>query len=182
MEVSPTNFFNMNSTINKINNDLDNSLRNKASRIYLIRGWKKNTEEYIYIDYIACRLFLEKFLSELEIEDFYHQINENNFIILKLDNFKEILSSNFIFDKDDFINKLNLSIYNINKEILSDFLEEKEKYRELLEQRIKDFYSKDIIIKEIDYHYKSEINKIDDDIANNIKIYIQNILNSIKNH
>ena len=35
----------------------------------------------------------------------------------------------------------------------------KKKYRELLEQRIKDFYSKDIIIKEIDYHYKSEINK-----------------------
>ena len=61
-------------------------------------------------------------------------------------------------------------------------MEEKEKYRELLEQQIKDFYSKDIITKEINHHYKSEINKIDDDIANNIKQYIQNILNSIKNH
>ena len=77
---------------------------------------------------LATRFYLENSLNGLQIEEYYQPINDDDslFISLNLNKFMEILSDNWIFDQDDFINQLNISIFNSNLDIKNDFSTEKE--------------------------------------------------------
>ena len=175
LEVSPTNFFNMDSILTKIKGEFTTLLSNKANSIFKIIGGKEVTEYSL-----ACRFYLENSLNGWQIENIYQPINENIFVKLNLEEFKEILSSNWIFDIEDFINRINLAIYKINNETISDLMTEKEKYRKILENQITNFYSKESIVSRIHEQYKNEIREITNDMAYNIKQKIQNILSQIK--
>ena len=177
LEVSPTNFFNTNSILNKKNKDLKDSLDNIIYEISLVNN-EKSYNKFSLI----CRFYLENSLNGWQIEDYYEPISSNTFIKLKLDKFKSILSTNWIFDQDNFINKLNLSIYNMNLEINNDFLNKKEEYKKILENKITDFYSKDAIIKKINDQYNSQIKQINDEMAAKIKESIQNILKNVSDY
>ena len=175
LAVSSSNFFDTNSILTKKNKDIKNALDNKILEIASINNGKANNKYSL-----ICRFYLENSLNGWEIEDFFEPVNSNTFIKLKLDKFKSILTSNWIFDQDDFVNRLNLSLYNINLDIINDFLNVKEEYKEKLEGNIKQFYDKKEIIKKINEHYDSQIKPIDEKKAKTIKDCILNILERIK--
>ena len=177
LQVSPSNFFNKDSILAKINKDTKTVLDYKALEIQKIKNNKQHTELSL-----ACRFYLENSLNGWQIEDYYEPINENIFVELKLDKFRKLLSNNWIFDQNDFVNKLNLSLYNINLDIKNDFFIKKEEYRQDLEKKITEFYSKESIVSKINNQYNSQIKVINDNIVKDIKLYIQNILNKIKNN
>ena len=175
--ISPLNFFNMNSILTRIKTEIKESLNNIALEIYGIEN-EKPGDQFAYM----CRFYLENSLNGWQIEDIYEPINSNEFIKLKLDIFTTILSGNWIFDQDNFINKLNISLYQINLEINNDFLNIREEYKKILEKKISDFYSKNKIIQNINDQYNNQIKQINDEMAINIIRYIQDILEAIKIH
>ena len=123
--VSSSNFFSMNSILSKINNEISILLKYKGTVLYRIKNGKKNNEFSL-----ASRFYLENSLNGLQIEEIYKPINENIFVYLNIMNFKHILSNHWIFDQDDFINRLNLSLYDSDLDI----------YKSLLEKRNSEYY------------------------------------------
>ena len=150
-------------------------METKVNTIFGLNNKKRNDQFSL-----TCKFYLENSMNGLQIEDYYQPINENMFIELKLEKFKEILSSNWIFDQDDFINRLNNSIYKLNLELYNDFSIEKEKYKDLLERKISDYYSDNITMEKINIQYNLYIKEINDDMANQIKTIIIKIIEGIK--
>lgn len=177
LEVSPQNFFNMSSVLTKNIGEAKNILNTKGMNLY--RKESKQNNEFS----LACRFYLENSLNGWQIEELYKPINDKIFVTLNTEQFKEIISSNWIFDQDHFINKLNLSIYNSNLEIKKVFAEEKKQnYINQLEDQIKQFYTKESIAQKVSDQYQSQIKEISHDKATLINQYIQVILNKIKEH
>ena len=177
LQVSQQNFFKVNSIMTTAKNEISTTLSDKYNTIKNITSGKQNNEYSL-----ACRFYLENSLNGWQIENYYEAINENIFIDLHLEQFKNILSNNWIFDKEDFINKLNISLYNINLKIINDYNSQKEDYENNLEREISGSYSKDKILKMIDDQYKSQIKEINEEMANIIKSNIMEILELIKTH
>ena len=180
LQVSSSNFFNSDSILSKINQQTSTLLKNKANTINKLKNGMIN-DEYS----LACRFYLENSLNGLHIEEYYKPVNERDslFIDLNTNNFIELLSNNWIFDQDDFISKLNISIYNSNLEIKNDLSIKKEYYSEILENEIIKYeYSKENISNKINEQYNLHIKKIDEEMKNNSIGYIHDILNLIKNH
>ena len=180
LQVSSSNFFNTNSIFSTNINGASSNLKNKGNIIYKLKNGKKIDEMSL-----ATRFYLENSLNGLQIEEYYQPINDDDslFISLNLNKFMEILSDNWIFDQDDFINQLNISIFNSNLDIKNDFSTEKEEYFKKLEKEITKYgYSKENISQKISEQYKTNIKEIDGEKKNRIINYINEILNLIKNH
>ena len=177
LQVAQSNFFKVNSIMQTVKDDLSSTLKNIYNTIKKIKNGKQNNENSL-----ACRFYLENSLNGWQIDSYYEEINENIFIELYLDQFENILSNNWIFDQDDFINKLNTSIYNTNLEIINDYKSQKEEYENDLEKEITGVYSKDKILNLIDEQYQSQIKTINEEMANNIILNIKEILELIKTH
>ena len=180
LKVSSSNFFESDSLLAQINKETSTILKNKGNNIYKLKNGKKN-DEYS----LACRFYLENSLNGLQIEEYYKPVNEHDslFIDLNVNNFIELLSNNWIFDQNDFINKLNLSIYNMNLEIKNDFSIKKEEYSKKLENEITKYqYSKENITTKINEQYNLNIDKIDEKKKNDTITKIHEILNLIKKH
>ena len=180
LQVSSLNFFNKESLISKYIKETSSILKNKGNIILKLKNGKKNDEFSL-----ACRFYLENSLNGFHIEEYYQPINDNDnmFIYLNPNKFKELLSDNWIFDQDDIINKLNNSIYNSNLEIKNDFLIKKKNYSGILENEITKYeYSKENISQKISDKYKNQIKELDEKKKNDIIKYIKEILDLIKNH
>ena len=176
LQVPSSNFFDSNSILAKINNELSTILKYKGTLLYRTKNGKQN-DEYS----LSTRFYLENSLNGWQIDELYKPINEDIFVYLNLEKFKELLSNNWIFDQDDFINRLNLSLYNSNLEIKNSFLNgEREKYYKLLEDKITLFYTKESIQSKIAEQFKTQIKEIDLNLKNSIKQNIQEILDKIK--
>ena len=175
--VSTHNFFNMNSVLTKNIEEAKKNLQSEGMNIYIKEG--KQNNEYS----LSCRFYLENSLNGWQVEELYKPINDKFFITLNSEQFKELISNNWIFDQNYFINKLNLSIYNSNLEIKKDFAEyKKPKYIFHLEEEIKSVYAKETIAQKISDQYQSQIKEITNDKTTLINQYIQEILNKIKDN
>jgi hypothetical protein len=164
--VPETNFFKVNDILR--NNDLNNNniLSQILSNIYSISSNKENDEFSL-----SSRYYLENSEIGRQIQELYKQIVEKVFVYLNLENFKNILNENWIFDQDGFIKNLNDILYNSNLEIQKELKLEEEKYISSLEQEIKKTYSKEEISQKINENYKTgvkklELNQINDVILN----------------
>ena len=180
LQVSSSNFFNTDSIFSKNNKETSTVLKNKGNTLYKLKNGKQNDEFSL-----ACRFYLENSLNGLQIESYYQPINEkdNLFFYLNSKKFNELFSNNWIFDQDDFINKLNMTMYNSKLEIQNDISLKKEYYTELLEYEITKYeYSKENILDKVSLQYKSNIKDIDEIIKNKTINYINEILTLIKNY
>ena len=176
--ISSSNFFNTNSILSKINDELRILLKYKGTVLFRSKNGKQNNEFSL-----ACRFYLENSINGLQIEEIYEPINENIFVYLNLRNFKKILSDHWIFDQDDFIKRLNMEIYNSNLDISQSILEKQNSdYYIRLEKEITKFYTKESIAEKISKQFKTQIKDINNDMKLSIKQNIQEILNKIKNN
>ena len=180
LQVSSSNFFNTNSNFSKISQETSKILKQKGNYLYKLKNGKQNDEFSL-----ASRFYLENSLNGLHLEEYFKPVNEKDslFISLKRDKFLQLFSDNWIFDQDDFINQLNISIYNSNIEIKNDISFKKLEYTIKLENEITQHqYSKENISEKIFNQYKSNINQINEEKKNTTNVYIHDILNFIKNH
>ena len=173
--VPETNFFKVNDILR--NNDLNNNniLSQILSNIYSISSNKENDEFSL-----SSRYYLENSEIGRQIQELYKQIVEKVFVYLNLENFKNILNENWIFDQDGFIKNLNDILYNSNLEIQKELKLEEEKYISSLEQEIKKTYSKEEISQKINENYKTGVKKLELNQINDIKKNINDILDKIK--
>ena len=115
------------------------------------------------------------------MNDFYEEINNQLFIDLNLEKFKESIINNWIFVQDDFIKKLNVTLYNSNLEITKEFNKEKEDYTSRLEKIITQYFTKKEIIYRINNLYYNAYNHLEDYEINQIKQNVNEIIEKI-NH
>ena len=126
---------------------------------------------------LVSRFYLEIQQNWKRTEAFYNEVNNQTFVRLNLEQFKEIVFDNWILDKNDFINKLNYTLVESIKEIRNDFLLEKETYITNLENEIdKQFSDESIEIKIVNL-YSSGFKSL---TSNQITI-IENNFNEIVN-
>ena len=173
LNVSSYNFFNMNSILTKNNKEASSILKSKSLDIYKKKG--KQNNEYS----LACRFYLENSLNGLQIEELYQPINDKIFVTLNSERFKDLISSNWIFHQDHFINKLNYQFIILG--IKKSFEELKhQQYWNELENEIKKTYTKESIAQKISDQYNEQIKEITNDKTKVINQKIQEILNNLK--
>ena len=180
LQISSSNFFNKDSTLLKSIKETSSILKNKGNIIIKLKNGRQNDEFSL-----ACRFYLENSINDLHIQEYFKPINEKDsmFIYLNTNKILELLSDNWIFDQDDFINQLSKSINESNLEIENDLLIKKKDYSKILENEIIKYeYSKENISQKINDKYRTQIEKIDEKIKSEIINYIQEILNIINNH
>ena len=172
-----TNFFKINDILTNNILTTENSLNSILAKIKLLNN-QKNNNQYT----LAARFYLENAQSGKQIIELYEQINKKVFVYLDLEKFKELLIENWIFDQDEFINKLNEVLNNSNLEIANEFLTEKEKYIKRLREKITITYTKEQLVSLINNLYKDVNKNLLNEQKEEIKANINLILNNIKNH
>ena len=177
LKVAKTNFFKINNILSDNIINTNASLTTRTGKILNLRNNKVNDEMSL-----TSRFYLENIISGKEIEELYEQITKKVFVYLNLEKFKDLLLENWIFDQDDFINKLNTTLYNSNVEISQEFSTLKKDFTDQLENQITRYFTKAIIEQRIADLYKSEVKELENSQVEGIKKYIVEILNKIKDH
>ena len=177
VQVPKTNFFKINDALSTNILETDKFLQAKIGELFGIMYSKQND---VYS--LTAKFYKENQISKLQIDELYDQINQKVFVYLNLENFKELLLRNWIFDQDEFISELNNTLYNSNLQIEKEFSTQKQNYRDKLEEYMTSYFNKETLINRIDELYKNEIKNLESNKVESIKQYIQEILNKIKQY
>ena len=76
---------------------------------------------------------------------------------------------NWIFDQDEFINTLNITLYNSNIAIRKEFETLKEDFSNKLENQITRYFTKEELENRINELYKSEVKDLENNQVETIK-------------
>ena len=177
LQIPESNFFQTNSILVNSQINLNNTLTNIAKQIS--RNAKTNDEYALTLKY-----YLENSENGKQINDFYEDINNQVFVYLNLEKFKETILNNWIFDQDDFIKKLNWTLYNSNLQISKEFNSQIENYQSKLFEILYQNFTKDEIVHKINELFQTslknleqnEINQINQNTQNVIQILINNLI------
>ena len=175
LQIPETNFFETNSILVDSQINLNNSLTNITREISLLNNNKINDEYSLTLKY-----YLENSESAKQIKDFYEDINNQMFVYLNWEKFNETILKNWIFDQDDFIKKLNQTLYNSNIEIMKEFNLKKESYKSKLLEILSENFSKDEIVHKINDLFSTSYKNLPQTEINQINQNIQEIIEKIK--
>jgi hypothetical protein len=96
------------------------------------------------------KFYLEYFLNGKEIKEIYESVNKDTFVVLHGDIFKESIKENMEIDQDELIKGIKSYIVNSNNLIMVNFKSEKEKYENILKNKIyKEFYTRENLEKKL---------------------------------
>ena len=171
--VSEDDFFNIGNIVSDNIIETSKSLRDKYLYLY---DFGREGDKYS----VVSRYYLENSINGKQIEQFYSSVNDNTFVDLSLYKFKNLLVNNWIFDRKEFILKLNESLLTSNREIENDLIGQNETYSEGLEKEIIRVLKNESIENKISKLYSSEIIDLDANNITMIKEYINEILDNIK--
>ena len=177
LKVPKTNFFKINKYLTENILATNNSLTTKMMKLNDLRNNLANNEISLTV-----RFYLENYLNGKEVEEIYEEINKKVFVYLDLERFKNLLIENWIFDQDDFIKQLKITLYNYNLEISQEFATLKEEYSILLENQITRYFTKAQLENNITELYNSQVKELENSQIEGIKQNIIEILTKIKEH
>ena len=171
LQIPLSNFFETNSILVNSQISLNNSLTN------ILQGISSNG---VYNDELALALkfYLENAEHAEQIDDFYEEIDKENFVHFGFEKFKEKVFQNL--NLDDFVEKLNQTLRNSNFEIAKEFELEKKKYESKLNEILN--FTHDEIVHEINDLFaldfsQSEIDKIKRNVRNVVETVTKNLEN-----
>ena len=180
LQVNESDFFNINSTLTSNIQETSNKLNYKIDEILDLDNEKENDKFSL-----SLRYYLENNINGNLTNKIYKSITEGKFIDLKLDEFRNLIFNNWIFEPDEFKNNLNISINNYNLEIKKEFLLLKKNFEKILEDQIPPSLNLIYSLNYICNLYKSEIPKIDgnlkDYLINNISIILDRVKENLHN-
>ena len=181
-KVNDNNFFSTNTyktqNIEKINQELGA----KTGQFALLSN--ANNKDYSQ-ELIVARFYLENAQNGKEIKDNYEQVNKSTFIDLQNDAYQQLIEDIWEIDQDDLINNIKISLINSNTKILNNFKYEKEKYINILQNKILEAYNyktKEDLEKEINNIYNNGLKNLDANYKNTIYGYLNEVLNKIKSY
>ena len=129
---------------------------------------------------LTTRMYLENLESGKEINLLYNPINNEDFIILQEENFKEIIINNkWVFNFDEFVNEIEICLFNLKNEINEKLSIKREEYSKKIEKILNNYFTKTNIIEKTNLLYNDGIMKINNTLKNNIMGNINQIINNI---
>ena len=154
LQVPKTNFYNISYLLSNFQKNVEKNCQSIVNKIYSLDNGKVN-DMYSYI----ARYYLENSENGRQNNEFFKEIDNNNFIYLKTDNFKTLLTNNWIFDEKNFIKSLNDTMTENNQEISNELATKIKGYRKNLEDEITkhNSFTKDNIRITINNLYKEAI-------------------------
>ena len=177
LQVPKTNFFQTNTLLTNFQKNVNSSLTPLSNGVYGLDNGKKNDEYSLTLKY-----YLENNENGKQINEFYEEINNQVFIYLNLEKFKETILSNWIFDQDDFIKKLNHTLYVSNFQISKLFELLVNEYKTSLENIITQYFTKEEIVHNINQLYFKAYNHLEENEIDEIKKNVQEIIDKVKEH
>jgi len=177
LQVPITNFFKVNTILSNLQTTKRTSFLEIVNSIYSLSNDKVD-DEYS----LSARFYLENAENGKQITEFYEPIDNKVFFYLNLEKFKDLIINNWIFDQDDFIKQLNLTLYNINLETSKEFLTVRENYTSILEKQITKYFTKESIVEKINNLYETSITEIQYEQISQIKQNINAIIQEIKDN
>ena len=175
LQINEENFFDLNDILNDTINKNNESLTIKAMKPF---NYFFDNDEYSFIN----RFYLENSLVGKEIKELFKEIEDNTFIKLKVDTFINLIKENFLFDKKEYLNKIEEIINNLELNIEKTLLKKNKEYKSSLEEKITEIFTKDRMIEEVNNLYKKGITELEDKKIQEINNNINDILSKIKEH
>ena len=177
LQINEENFFDINDTLYEHINEINESLTTKALYPF---NFDLINNEYSFIN----RFYLENSLIGEKIKELYQETEDKSFIKLKVDEFINLVKKNIIFDKNEFINKIEEIIHNLELNIEKKYYKDEKKiYISKLESIITEqVFTKDRMIEEINNLYKKGVSEMEENKIQEIKYNISEILKEIKKY
>ena len=178
--VNEENFFFVNSFIVDNIQNINQQLGAKVGQFALLTNQnpKEDSEELV-----VARYYLENAENGKHIKENYDQISKATFIDLQNNVYQQLIDKTWEIEKDELIKNINTSLINSNENILNNFKYEKEKYINILQNKIyQEYYSKEDLEKEINTIYSNGLKSINEASKNIIYGYLNEVLAKVKSH
>ena len=179
LQTNGSDFFKINNILKYYIQNTSDALEDKIDEIFFNEMFLPVGDEYS----LVMRYYLENKELGKFIEELYKPLNNDEFIYLNLDKFKDILNENWIFDTEDFINMINNALYEINKEINDDLNIKLLEYADKIDNELNtNFFVKieNTIIKvfktlnkDVTLSQKNNINNIISELINQLKSIVK---------
>ena len=188
LQTNESDFFQVKHILqNNIQNTSD-TLEEKVEEILFNELFLSDGDEYS----LVMRYYLENKELGKFIEELYKPLDNDEYIYLNLDKFKDILNENWLFDTEDFINMINKALYETNKEINDDLNIKLLEYAEKIDNELNTkffFKIENIIIhifknlnKYVQPYQKNNINNNISELINQLESEIKSEANIIQNN
>ena len=179
-KVSDNNFFSVNNIITDNVQTINQELAPKIAQFSLLSNTnlKQDSPELI-----VAKLYLENAQNGKQIKENYDQINKATFIDLQNEVYKNLIDEVWDIEQDELIKNIKISLIESNENLLNNFKYEKEKYIDILQNKIySEYYTKENLAKEIKAIYSNGLKTIDENSKIIILGYINEVLTNIKTH
>ena len=182
LKVSETNFFDANSYAIDVEDTIEEELSSLVSDFEDI-SYKANNK-YDSIESVASCFYLENMINGNQTNELYEAINKGTFIEFQTVAYQNLFEETLEIDEIDLKNKILEFFTKYNEELNNIFENKNEKYKNMLQNEIfTQFYNgKNALEKKINSLYSEGLNDLDINSKNKILKYIDDIIESIKNH
>ena len=178
--VTDTNFFNINTNIETKMKNIQTELSSKYTELLKnIDKIKRQSSS----ESIVSKFYLEYSLNVEETKKIFEPVYKETFIDLQSDVFKSLIGEIIEIDEGKLPNNIKSYIINSNNLITQNFNTEKEKYENILKNKMyQELYTKDNLENKINTIYSNGLRNLDVNSKNKIYGYLNEVLNRIKTH
>ena len=180
LQVNSNNFFFINNIINEHIQSFTTSITEKENNLQSIalELYKENPEELV-----VAKFYLENSINGKQIKENYDAINKATFVDLQTDVYQRLIDDIWKIDRDELIKNIINTLTKFNETNNNSFKFEKEKYIEILQNKLyTEFYTKDGLITKINLYFSNGINSCDENFKTQIDDLLSSVLNKIKTH
>ena len=175
LQVNSNNFFKSNDIISEHITAFTAALGEKISNLDSVVSQIEKEDQS---ELIAAKFYLENSINGKQIKEHYKNVDKTTFVDLQTDVYEKLLDDICKIDGDELINNIIYTLKKFNETNNHNFKYEKEKYIELLQNKLyEEFGNKDLLIQKINSYYSNGINNCKE----NSKVKIDEILDSILN-
>ena len=180
LKVNENDFFLSNSYIVQ---NIDNIKQQIGIKIALITQLSNDNPKDTSEELFVARFYLENAQNGKQIKENYEPINKATFIDFQNDVYQDLIKKIWEIDQKELINNIKNVLINSNEQLSNSFKYEKEKYINILQEKIyKEYYTKEDLDKQINEIYTNGLKNLDENSKNVIYGYLNETLNKIKSH
>ena len=174
------NFFYVNELINNHIKSFNSTINGKAAKFFVLASQNNKDKKE---ELIAAKFYLENSINGKQIKNNYDMINQANFIDLQTDVYQKLINDIWKIDRDELLKNVINSLTKLNEINYNNFKYEKEKYIEILKNKLySEFFTKEDLMTKIYLYFSNGINNCDDVSKKQIENLLQSILDKVKNH
>ena len=180
LKVNSKNFFYVNDVINNHIKSFNSTINEKNTKLLSLAYQidKENPEELV-----AAKFYLENSINGKQIKDNYDMINKANFIDLQTAVYQKLIDDIWKLDRDELYKNIMNSLNKLNKINNNSFKYEKEKYIELLQNKLYgEFFTKEELISKINTYFSNGINNCNENSTIKIENLINLVINKVTTH